>query len=158
MLRSGCASARHRTGSPSVASWRRVYAQSGASTRRNAPWPRVRRGRSCLRPSTPRAIKKPDADSVSRSERVTRDIELDLERLEAAALSEEEEDGPSELEALEEAIDSAYCAFFAVGKLELDDGTTRVFDAVDEAEMQRLGRQEPQVCLLALLAPAQRAP
>lgn len=120
--------------------------QGGHAASRGAPCcakPLACRSTSRSAPRPPRAIKKPDVDSsLSRSERVTRDIELDLERLEAVTLSDAE---PSELEQLDEAINRAYSDFFAVGELQLDDGTSRVFDAVDEREMQRLGRQEPQV-------------
>jgi hypothetical protein len=85
---------------------------------------------------------------TSRTEAAIKDLENELQNAGAAGPAD---DSNLQLAALQSEIDGAYAQFFSVGRVELGDSSSRVFEDVSEAEMQRLGREEPQVSLICLL-------
>lgn len=87
------------------------------------------------------------AQTASRTEQLIADLESELQ----AESSGGEEDADvvaaaeAQLQQLNNEVDQAYQQYFRVGEVVLQDGSARHFDGVSEAEMQQLGRTEPQV-------------
>lgn len=104
---------------------------------------------TCTRSCPPCAAPSSEAGlKTSRTEAAIKDLENELQNAGAAGPAD---DSNLQLAALQSEIDGAYAQFFSVGRVELGDSSSRVFEDVSEAEMQRLGREEPQVSLICLL-------